>query len=255
MGLWFSRDAEFDGLFIEVAKRHGVDPALLKGIAAMESGFDPKSLRAEPALPPVRGEVDASIGLMQVTKSVAVNLGWPAGKPFSDLFDPATNIEYGAMVISRYLKDPLFNPRNSGVKGLLEQRKAQSVTGTPSVPNAVAAFNMGFPRSIRSTTASIAKIYDKIASEDGSPGYAANWQAWAKTPPAGWLYANQPYVDRVVSYTGLYRAALNGDTKQVAEIQALLKKKASRLWRSVLWSLQYPWDLWSPSESSSGSSS
>lgn len=67
---------------LEVAARHGVDPALIAAVIRVESGFRPDAVSARGAQ-----------GLMQVMPDTAALLG------FSDSADPHTNLEIG----TRYL--------------------------------------------------------------------------------------------------------------------------------------------------------
>jgi len=246
MGLMFTRDKEFDSLFLFMGKKHAIDPALLKGITAAESAFDPTSILVEGDKTPVRGEQDASMGLMQVLKSAAVYGGFDRNRPFTDLFQPEIGIDFGARELKKYLDDPLTNSKDD--PELRKQRIQQSATGMPRVADAVASYNMGFPRSIKATTQKIATIYDSVAAATGYPGYAKNWQAWKISPPPNWVYANQPYVDKVLSYAALYRADFNGDTAQVQSIMAEIKKKDCRRLHVSMRVLQYPWAACLPLE-------
>jgi len=204
--LYRPRDREWDDLFRSAGARHNVPPSLLKGIAASESDFNPGSVLWEPSHKSTKqpGDTDASRGLMQTTQEAARRIGWPSMDGFDKLFDPEVSIEYGAREIAYYLANPR---RNMGPKS-----QGKDVPPGDNIRDAVAAYNMGYPRSIRNTTSFIAKIY----------GYP---MTYATTPPPGWLYANQPYIDRVISYAALYDADLKGDKVAVADALALLKAK------------------------------
>lgn len=76
--------AELEALAADVAKRHGLDPALVLAVASVESGFRPKAVSPKGAL-----------GLMQLMPATATSLG------VADAFDPETNLEGG----SRYLAE------------------------------------------------------------------------------------------------------------------------------------------------------
>ncbi len=76
----------FDGLILAAAQRHGVDPAVLKGLIRAESNFDPN----------VTSSAGAG-GLVQLMPSTAASLG------VTDRFDPAQSIDGGA----RYLRQQL----------------------------------------------------------------------------------------------------------------------------------------------------
>jgi soluble lytic murein transglycosylase-like protein len=76
----------YDGLIADAAARHGVDPALLKGLIEQESGFDPNA-----------GSPAGARGLCQLMPGTAAGLG------VSDPTDPAQAIEGGA----KYLRQQL----------------------------------------------------------------------------------------------------------------------------------------------------
>ena len=71
----------------------------------------------------------------------------------------------------------------------------------------ISAYNAGYPRPAAKTTPIIVGIY-------GQPG-------------ASWVYANQPYVDRVASYIAYYAAIEKNDLKTAAEIKAILGKPSA----------------------------
>lgn len=76
----------FDDLIVAAAQRHGIDPALLKGLIRAESNFDPSV--TSPA---------GAAGLVQLMPGTAASLG------VTDRLDPAQSIEGGA----KYLKQQL----------------------------------------------------------------------------------------------------------------------------------------------------
>jgi soluble lytic murein transglycosylase-like protein len=76
--------AELETLAADVARRHGLDPALVLAVASVESGFRPKAVSPKGAQ-----------GLMQLMPATATSLG------VADAFDPETNLEGG----SRYLAE------------------------------------------------------------------------------------------------------------------------------------------------------
>jgi Transglycosylase SLT domain len=85
--------ARFASLIERDAQLNGLDPALVKAVIAVESGFDPAAVSAKGAL-----------GLMQITPDTAVRYGTAADKarPLeAKLFDPAINVSIG----TRYLHD------------------------------------------------------------------------------------------------------------------------------------------------------
>ncbi len=73
----------WDSLFEEVARAEGLDPALLKAVARVESGFNPRAVSPKGAL-----------GMMQLMPETARMVG------VRDPFDPRENL-YGA---ARFLK-------------------------------------------------------------------------------------------------------------------------------------------------------
>ncbi|WP_051275939.1 transglycosylase SLT domain-containing protein [Desulfovirgula thermocuniculi] len=75
-----------DPLFEEASRETGLDPRLLKAVAAAESGFDPRAVSPKGAL-----------GLMQLMPGTAREVG------VSDPFDPAQSVRGGA----RYLRSLL----------------------------------------------------------------------------------------------------------------------------------------------------
>lgn len=90
----------FGPLFVRAAERHGLNPALLLGVAKQESRFTPG----------VRSAVGA-VGLLQLMPETAAEL---AGRPLSgeELEDPARNTELGSLYLRRMLDqwqgDPLL---------------------------------------------------------------------------------------------------------------------------------------------------
>ena len=76
--------ADLEALASDVARRHGLDPALVLAVASVESGFQPKAVSPKGAQ-----------GLMQLMPATATSLG------VADTFDPETNLEGG----SRYLAE------------------------------------------------------------------------------------------------------------------------------------------------------
>ncbi len=78
---------DYDQLILDAAKRHGVDPTLVKAVVTAESDFDPN----------VVSQAGAQ-GLMQLMPGTAEDLG------VEDVFDPAQNIEGGTKYLSWMLK-------------------------------------------------------------------------------------------------------------------------------------------------------
>lgn len=85
----------FEPLIEAQSKRHNVDPALVKAVIAVESGFDPEAISSKGA-----------VGLMQVLPETGERYGVAADANRSvvrRLMDPVTNIAVG----TRYLRDLL----------------------------------------------------------------------------------------------------------------------------------------------------
>lgn len=82
----------YKDLVHRTARRHGLDPALLAAVITVESDWDPRALGGW-------GE----IGLMQILPSTARFLARWAKLESYDLYDPATNLELGALYLSRLL--------------------------------------------------------------------------------------------------------------------------------------------------------
>jgi peptidoglycan lytic transglycosylase len=92
----FGRYAKHDALILEMAKKHKVDPALVKAMMWRESGFHQNKLGS-------KGER----GLMQVGEAAAADWARAAKvETFvpTDLFEPRTNVEVGAWYLSRALE-------------------------------------------------------------------------------------------------------------------------------------------------------
>ncbi len=77
----------FDGMINAAAQKHGIDPALLKGLIRAESNFNPKA-----------GSPAGAQGLTQLMPGTARGLG------VSNPFDPAQAIEGGAKYLAQQLK-------------------------------------------------------------------------------------------------------------------------------------------------------
>lgn len=183
--IWPNENA-FNKEFLSASQETNIPVSTLKGFAAMESAFNPKAYRLEASIN------DASYGLMQILNRTAQGVGF-TGTP-DQLYDPLTNVRYGAKFL----------------QGLLKKY--------PDLSQAVAAYNMGSPRKASATTPAIVAIYGQ--------------------PTADWVYANQPYVDRVMSYIAYFQTFEDGDANRRAQIADLIKKKITTgplLWPKNPW--------------------
>jgi soluble lytic murein transglycosylase-like protein len=92
------------GLLLASARRHGVNPNLVMGVAWWESGWD-------------QGQVSATgaIGIMQVEPATAASAGPLLLHRTADIRDPADNIELGTAV----LKEDLDHFNNDLTKALV----------------------------------------------------------------------------------------------------------------------------------------
>lgn len=177
------KEDSFDKIIKRHAAMHGVPAALIKGFCAAESWFNPNAKRDEPQIK------DASRGLMQILYRTAKGVGF-AGQP-DDLFDPETNIHWA----TKFLKSLIDRPGYS-------------------LPDAVAAYNMGHPRPASKTTGWIIKIHGK--------------------PLPDWHYANEPYVRKIFTYAAFYRAKEEGNLDAAKKILVILKKKIRPCIQSIL---------------------
>lgn len=127
---------DYDALIVEIGRKHGVDPMLLKAVIWRESAFQAHKIGT-------RGER----GLMQVGEGAARD--WATAEKIetfvpTDLFDPKTNLEVGAW----YLKKAL------------DRWKAHA----DPVPFALAEYNAGRTRVEHWLAAT--ELGDKATAED-----------------------------------------------------------------------------------------
>ncbi len=81
---WLARSAKYDQVIDRAARAATIQPALVRAVIAVESGFNPRAVSKRGA-----------IGLMQLRPSTARHYG------VTDIYDPAQNIRAGA----RFLGD------------------------------------------------------------------------------------------------------------------------------------------------------
>lgn len=136
--------------------------ALVKGLIATESGFNPNAIRGE-----VR-RADSSIGLMQLLYSTAQSLGYK-GEP-SGLFDPLTNIQLGTELLADNLR-----------------RTGGDVQAALSMYNG--GFRPQFAFGVRATTPG--KV---CLARNQQTGDCISWYSYKVGE-----FGNQPYVDKVLT--------------------------------------------------------
>jgi soluble lytic murein transglycosylase-like protein len=98
--------ARYTPLIEQHATLHGLDPALVKAVVAVESAFDPRAVSPKGA-----------VGLMQIIPATAERYGLAADAKRSveqKLLDPATNVRIG----TRYLSDLFKRFENDAVLAL-----------------------------------------------------------------------------------------------------------------------------------------
>lgn len=112
------------------------------------------------------------------------------------------------------LADPAVNALYGAkyLRGLLAKHSDLSA--------AVASYNMGFPRRAHATTPTIVGIYGQ--------------------PQPDWIYANEPYVRRVLAYIAYYQTFERPDEKKRAVILDLIKKKDLATPRAMLQNPLFP---------------
>jgi soluble lytic murein transglycosylase-like protein len=79
--------SRYDELILEVARRHGVEPALVRAVVAVESAFDCEAVSPRGA-----------VGLMQLLPSTAAEYG------ITDLTDPRENLEAGVRHLGKLIR-------------------------------------------------------------------------------------------------------------------------------------------------------
>jgi soluble lytic murein transglycosylase-like protein len=84
----WAHEQDYDDLIIQAAEARGLDPDLVKGLIATESGFQANAV----------GDDGNSLGLMQVQPATALQLGITG-----DLKDPATNLAAGTAYLAQQI--------------------------------------------------------------------------------------------------------------------------------------------------------
>ena len=135
-----SRYTRYDAIIADLARKHGLDPLLVKAIVWRESAFHPDKL----------GTVGER-GLMQVGEAAAKD--WATAEKIetfmpTDLFDPKTNLEVGTWYFKKALErwkqkdDPIpfalaeYNAGRARVdRWIAESGKGEEVTAQDFVSN------------------------------------------------------------------------------------------------------------------------
>lgn len=149
---------------------------IVLGLIKIESDFNPNIRKFEPHLN------TASYGLTQILETTAKGLGWKPSITHlikHDLYNVNTNLKYGLLYF----------------KKLFEKYKNWN--------DAIASYNMGFPRKAQNTTPIIIKIFG--------------------VPKPHWVYANQPYVDLVNLWSEYYLNYLNNNKSNMIKILERIK--------------------------------
>lgn len=178
---------ELEQLADEVAARHSIPPAIFKGLVTHESAWNVRAFRNEPKIG------DASRGLTQVLLRTAQSEGYTGTA--EGLFDPATNLEYGARYLAR------------------QYRRWQDW------PAALAAYNGGPSAGQRvsvATTTVLAR--DQVTGEPV--------RTFTAQPGS---FRNQPYVDAVTDAARRYGVTLAGGGAVLSSL--LLLGLLGALWR------------------------
>jgi soluble lytic murein transglycosylase-like protein len=159
-------NSTYDALFRSAAIGAGVDPALVKAHAAVESNFNPRAYRYEAPRPTLPAG-DASHGLMQLLYSTALHLGYQGARPttpdqqnLTGLYAPQANIQLGAQLIAENLAaaggdaDTAIAAYNEGITRALEDRDAGTAWRTfdpeyvAKVKACWATYAADFPESV-----------------------------------------------------------------------------------------------------------
>lgn len=195
----YSGEDRYDALISAEAVRSGLPFGLIKAFVAAESQFDAAATRGEPQ------RNDSSFGLMQILGANATALGLK--EPVNALLRPEVGLRYGVDWLKKTLGSATWP---SGY----EKRPYNLLEG-------IAAYNMGWPRPIQATTAYIASIY----------GYPVDY---AKHPPPGWRFANQPYVDKVMTLSVFYDAKHRGDEATATAAADAFRRRDLRRYEGTL---------------------
>ncbi|HJQ27691.1 MAG TPA: lytic transglycosylase domain-containing protein [Blastocatellia bacterium] len=130
----YPRENDFDAIINEAGAAWNVKPALLKGIIAAESEFNPRAYRDEPTLH------DGSYGLMQLLYGTANRLGYTGST--TGLFDPTLNVRLGTRFLSDLIRtadragygvDSAISAYNAGSSNV-RPGDGQRVTNAPGAP-------------------------------------------------------------------------------------------------------------------------
>lgn len=176
---------EMRALAAPAASAAGVPLWLLLAVARNESEFKPWARRGEPHLN------DSSHGLMQMLYSTAKSVGYSgvvgawdsAAERGTGLYDPATNLRFGAKFLA----------------GLLERAGGD-------MERAVSAYNAGWGNARRATSVTrFCEVWKPTAPTTGRV-LERDCARIATVQPGQWL--NQRYVTSVMQYANEFRSRL-----------------------------------------------
>lgn len=168
----------------DAALRFGIPQELIRAVIGQESAFVPSATRREAALS------DQSIGLMQILYSTAKGEGYtgPVGDKatLTGLYDPATNIFYGASYLASQLA------RANGF-----------------IPAGVSAYNGGWRPEIGFGAVATKPLRICLARD-------ANKQCIKWQDVAVGEYANQEYVNAVIRNYGYFQSQTQAATPRAS---------------------------------------
>lgn len=180
-----SAAARYGALVTAAATAAGVPPGLLSGLVDHETGgtWDPRSIRQEPQIS------DASRGLTQILLRTAQGMGYTGTA--DGLFDPATNLRYGALYL------------------------AQQYRRAGSWPAALSAYNGGYRPAAGFGAPLTAPRRVVLAYSQTQKGVPLRWY-----DAAAGAFANQPYVDDVLSRAAAFGWMAPAPAASVASLLA-----------------------------------
>jgi len=182
----FKKEDLYNHEMLQASQEEGVPLSVLKGFFALESQFEAKSYKYEEHL---------NINKLPETSSKRIYASYGISQI---LYTTAQNMGYQGQPEGLY--DP-YTSAKWGARFIANLHKQY-----PKDLDVIATYNAGWPRPAARTTPIIVGIY-------GQPG-------------ADWVYANQPYVDRVAAYIAYYAAVERNDQITAQKVHDILQKKS-----------------------------